>query len=138
LLRRPKVHSPWVGAHRSRYTEFAHFISLTKLRFANLSPDAGVTLLAGILFVYGALSEEPTIFPALEVTAKQPIVRGYTIWSLCSDPVRLKAAVEFVKRGLASGALKPIIAKTFPFDQIVDAHRYMEANDQFVKIVVKV
>jgi NADPH:quinone reductase-like Zn-dependent oxidoreductase len=92
----------------------------------------------GILFVYGALSQEPTLLPTLEVTAKQPIIRGYTIWSLCSDPLRLKAAVEFVKQGLASGVLKPVIAKVFPFDEIVDAHRYMEANDQFGKIVVRV
>jgi NADPH:quinone reductase-like Zn-dependent oxidoreductase len=90
----------------------------------------------GILFVYGALSEEPTILPMLEVTAKQPIIRGYTIWSICADAARLKTAVEFVTQGLASGALKPIIAKTFPFDQIVEAHRYMEGNDQFGKIVV--
>jgi NADPH:quinone reductase-like Zn-dependent oxidoreductase len=92
----------------------------------------------GILFVYGALSEEPTILPMLEVTGKLPIIQGYTIWSICSDAVRLKTAVEFVTQGLASGALKPAIDRTFPFDQIVDAHRYLEANDQFGKIVVTV
>jgi hypothetical protein len=31
-----------IDVHRSRYTEFAHSIPLTKLRFANLSPAAGV------------------------------------------------------------------------------------------------
>jgi NADPH:quinone reductase-like Zn-dependent oxidoreductase len=92
----------------------------------------------GILFVYGALSEEPTILPMLEVTGKLPIIQGYTIWSICSDAARLKTAVEFVTQGLASGALKPAIDRTFPFDQIVDAHRYLEANDQFGKIVVTV
>jgi NADPH:quinone reductase-like Zn-dependent oxidoreductase len=41
--------------------------------------------------------------------------------------------------GLKSGALKPILdPKVFTLDEIVDAHRYMESNDQFGKIVVKV
>ena len=34
------------------------------------------------------------------------------------------------------GKLKPIIARTFTLDQIVDAHRYMESNEQIGKIVV--
>jgi NADPH:quinone reductase-like Zn-dependent oxidoreductase len=29
---------------------------------------------------------------------------------------------------LASGKLKPIIAKTFLFEKIVDAHRFMESK----------
>jgi NADPH:quinone reductase-like Zn-dependent oxidoreductase len=40
--------------------------------------------------------------------------------------------------GLASGELKPIVAKTFPFDKIVDAHRFMESNEQIGKIIVTV
>ena len=31
-----------------------------------------------------------------------------------------------------------MIAKTFPLDQIVDAHRYLESNQQIGKIVVTV
>jgi NADPH:quinone reductase-like Zn-dependent oxidoreductase len=40
--------------------------------------------------------------------------------------------------GLAAGKLKPLIAKTFPLDQIVAAHRYLESNQQIGKIVVTV
>ena len=40
--------------------------------------------------------------------------------------------------GLTDGSLKPIIAKTFPFDQIVEAHRYLESNQQIGKVVVTV
>jgi NADPH:quinone reductase-like Zn-dependent oxidoreductase len=39
---------------------------------------------------------------------------------------------------LASGALKPVIDRIFPLEQIVDAHRYLESNQQFGKIVVTV
>jgi NADPH:quinone reductase-like Zn-dependent oxidoreductase len=38
--------------------------------------------------------------------------------------------------GLESGALKPIIDRTFKFDQMQDVHRYLEENTQFGKIVV--
>ncbi len=43
-----------------------------------------------------------------------------------------------VRRGLASGALKPVIDRIFPFDEIIEAHRYLETNGQFGKIVVTV
>ena len=37
------------------------------------------------------------------------------------------------------GPLKVIvIARTFSFDQIVEAHRFLESNEQFGKIVVTV
>jgi NADPH:quinone reductase-like Zn-dependent oxidoreductase len=38
--------------------------------------------------------------------------------------------------GLTDGSLKPIIAKTFPLDQIVEDHPYLESNQQFDRIVV--
>ncbi|MBU6454835.1 MAG: zinc-binding dehydrogenase [Cyanobacteria bacterium REEB67] len=55
-----------------------------------------------------------------------------------SDPVKLKEAATFVCDGLKAGHLKPVIAKTFSLDQIVEAHRYLESNAQFGKIVVTV
>jgi NADPH:quinone reductase-like Zn-dependent oxidoreductase len=39
---------------------------------------------------------------------------------------------------LSAGNLKPVIAKTFPLEQIVEAHRYLESNQQIGKIVVTV
>ena len=51
---------------------------------------------------------------------------------------RRKAAVEFVLKGLESGALKPVIDRAFQFDDMVEVHRYLENNGQFGKIVVTV
>ena len=45
---------------------------------------------------------------------------------------------RFINEGLADGSLKPIIARTFPLDEIVEAHRYLESNQQTGKIVVAV
>ena len=48
----------------------------------------------------------------------------------------MERAKRFVYDGLAAGDLKPVVARTFALDDIVDAHRYMESNQQFGKIVV--
>jgi NADPH:quinone reductase-like Zn-dependent oxidoreductase len=92
----------------------------------------------GILIEYGALSPEPTPFPLFAVLSKSLTLRGYLIHEITAEPARLEAAKAFVLGGLISGSLKPVIAKTFPFDQIVEAHRFLESNEQFGKIVVTV
>ena len=94
----------------------------------------------GILFQYGALSSEPTPLPLLSVLGKSLTVRGYTLFEYAQNPEDggVKRGVDFVLKGLADGKLKPVIAKTFPLDEIVAAHRYLEGNEQVGKIVVTV
>ncbi|MEZ2332057.1 zinc-dependent alcohol dehydrogenase family protein [Mesorhizobium sp. RCC_202] len=89
-----------------------------------------------ILIEYGGLSPEPTPFPLFEVLAKTLTLRGYLVHEITGDPARLEAAKTFILAGLASGALKPLIARIFPFDEIVEAHRFLESGEQFGKIVV--
>src|SRR5688500_18725674 len=94
--------------------------------------------LGGILIEYGGLSPEPTPFPLFDVLAKTLTLRGYLVHEITGDPVKLEAAKAFIVDGLMSGSLKPVIAKTFSFEQIVEAHRFLESNEQFGKIVVTV
>lgn len=88
------------------------------------------------LFVYGALSPQPTPFPLFSALAKGLTFRGYTLFEFTQDATRLKRGVDFITSGLAAGHLKPVIAKTFSLDDIVAAHRYMESNQQLGKIIV--
>ena len=92
----------------------------------------------GIAYIYGALSSEVTPLPILDMIAKVATVKSHNIWLTSGDEARRKAAVEFVLKGLESGALKPIIDRTFKFDDMVEVHRYLEKNGQFGKIVVTV
>ncbi|WP_435021766.1 zinc-dependent alcohol dehydrogenase family protein [Tundrisphaera sp. TA3] len=92
----------------------------------------------GILFIYGALSSEPTPVPVFEVLGKSLSIRGYLLSEVTTVPEKMERGLAFVNEGLADGTLKPIIAKTFPFEQIAEAHRYMEGNEQIGKIVVTV
>jgi len=92
----------------------------------------------GILFLYGALSPEPTPVPLLEVLGKSLTIRGYLLFEITSDAARLANAKQWIVDGLAAGQLKPVIAKTFSLNEIVEAHRYLESNRQIGKIVVTV
>jgi NADPH:quinone reductase-like Zn-dependent oxidoreductase len=90
----------------------------------------------GTVYIYGALSEDDTPIPVLEMIRKMPTVKGYSVRLVTGDNARRKVAVEYVADGLASGALKPVIDRTFKFDDMVEVHRYLENSGQFGKIVV--
>jgi NADPH:quinone reductase-like Zn-dependent oxidoreductase len=92
----------------------------------------------GLLLEYGGLSAEPTPFPLFTVLAKSLVLRGYLVHEITGSPARLEAAKAFILAGLDKGLLRPVIARTFPFEEIVEAHRFLESNQQFGKIVVTV
>lgn len=90
------------------------------------------------IFVYGVLSMKPTVFP-LEVALKKGLsLRGFTLFEIVSVPERMERAKKYIFDGMKSGTLWPVIDRIFPLDGIVEAHRYMESNQQNGKIVVTV
>jgi NADPH:quinone reductase-like Zn-dependent oxidoreductase len=92
----------------------------------------------GIIYIYGLLGTGVTPLPVLEMIAKVPTIKAHNIWLTSGNETRRKAAIEFVTKGLQTGALKPVIDRTFTFDEMADAHRYLEQSGQFGKIVVTV
>jgi len=104
----------------------------------------GIELLAeaaaygGTIFEYGALAPEPTPFPLFTALRKGLSVRGYTIREILSVPKLKAKAEQYVFDQVEAGNFKPRIDRVFPFAKIVEAHRYMESNEQIGKIVVTV
>lgn len=92
----------------------------------------------GIIIIYGALSLEPTPFPLKTALSKGLTMRGYVLFELIQDTSALAKALKNITEGLSSKKLKPVIAKTFKLSEIVEAHTYLESNQQFGKIVVQV
>lgn len=92
----------------------------------------------GIIFTYGNLAQEPAPYPLFAALGKGLTFRGYTLFEMVSQPEIREKAEKYVIENLISGMLKPKIDKIFPLDQIVEAHRYMESNEQIGKIVVTV
>lgn len=87
------------------------------------------------IMLYGTIGE-PTVVPHFPVFTKGLVITGALLFNTTFDAAKLKAGVAWIVKGLESGALKPVIAKTFPLERIVEAQRYMESNQQFGKIVV--
>jgi NADPH:quinone reductase-like Zn-dependent oxidoreductase len=92
----------------------------------------------GSIFEYGALAPEPTPFPLFTALDKGLTVRGYTLRELFVDPQLKAKAEKYVFERVEKGGFKPRIDRVFPLAQIVEAHRYMESNEQIGKIVVTV
>ena len=92
----------------------------------------------GTIFCYGHLSPDDSVIPLYPAIRKGLTFRGYTIMEISRDPGLREEAKRFIYDGLESGVFKPVIARTFPLDDIVGAYEYMESNEQMGKIVVEV
>src|ERR1700692_1898622 len=97
---------------------------------------AKATAAAGTLVLYGALDTRPTVVPPFDIFGRNLTVRGLALSALTRDDAKLAALKHFVGKGLADGTLHPTITRTFTFDEISDAHRFMEAGEQVGKIIV--
>ena len=88
----------------------------------------------GLLFLYGMLSGKPTPFP-MAAFGRGIGMYGYTFGQLHNTP-DWDAMQKYIYDHLADGSFKPEIARTFPFDQSVEAYRYLESNEQIGKVVI--
>jgi NADPH:quinone reductase-like Zn-dependent oxidoreductase len=89
-----------------------------------------------IVFQYGQLSGEQTPYPLIPAIQKALTIRGYWLTEILMNPERLARAKRYVYELLSARQLRPKIAKTFRFDDVAEAYRYMESNEQIGKIVL--
>jgi NADPH:quinone reductase-like Zn-dependent oxidoreductase len=99
---------------------------------------AKAAAIGGIIFECGALSLQPTPYPLLRALAKALTFRGYTLWEITRHPELLEVAKEYIYDRLADGRFVPKIARTFPFEQTVEAYKFLESNQQVGKVVITV
>ena len=103
------------------------------------------------IFEYGWLSGAQTSFPLVLALQKALSIRGYWLAEITAPELlsghatgglmnteRLARAKNYVYDGVKTGQLKPKIAKTFRFENVVEAYEYMESNEQIGKIVLTV
>lgn len=123
-------------------------MSITERRGAKIVFDAvggeGLTELltavspGGIVIVYGALGGDSAQFPIQLAMGYNLTLRGYSMNFLMADPAMRTKAIDYINGGLSSGQFRPVIDSKFPMDRIVDAHRQLESNTQFGKVLVQV
>jgi putative PIG3 family NAD(P)H quinone oxidoreductase len=105
-----------------------------------LGPNMNALGYAGRLVIIGVTSGiKAELNLALMMVKRQQIIGSV----LRSRPVKDKGEIvaEFTKTALprfADGAVVPIVEKVFPIDQVVEAHRMMEEDRHFGKIVLKI
>lgn len=92
----------------------------------------------GVLFIYGSLSEQATPYPHWQSAFKGLSIRGWVASEIWNHPQRFERHKAVILQGLARGKLRPVIARTFPLDEIAEANRYLESNQQVGKVVVTV
>jgi len=103
------------------------------------------------IFEYGWLSGAQTPFPLIPALQKALNIRGYWLAEITApellsghaaggltNPQRLARAKSYVYNRVKTGQFKPKIAKTFRFEEVVEAYHYMESNEQIGKIVLTV
>ena len=95
---------------------------------------AQATATGGTIFWYGMLAPEPTPFP-MAAFGRRIGMYGYTFNELRGTE-QWEPMKRYIFEHLADGSFKPEIARTFPFNQTVEAYRFLESNAQVGKIVV--
>jgi len=95
---------------------------------------AQATANGGTIFLYGMLSGKSTPFP-LAAFGRTIGMFGYTFGELRGTP-EWETMKKYIYDRLTDGSFKPKIARTFPFDQTVEAYRYLESNQQIGKAVI--
>ena len=103
-----------------------------------LSQLAEVSSNGGRIIEYGALDNEPTPYPLFTALAKGLVIQGYTIFEITQDKDRLENAKTFLLKLFDEEKISPVIDKVFTFNQIQQAHEYMESNQQMGKIVISI
>lgn len=92
------------------------------------------TASGGSIFLYGMLSGKPTPFP-MTTFGRKIAMYGYTFNELRNTPA-WDVMKKYIYDRLADGSFKPKIARTFSFDQSIEAYKYLESNEQIGKVVV--
>ncbi|VAW53649.1 Quinone oxidoreductase [hydrothermal vent metagenome] len=103
-----------------------------------LSQLAEASSKGGCIVEYGALDSEPTPYPLFTALAKGLIIQGYTLFEITQNKDRLENAKKFLLPLFDTKKLIPVIDKVFAFNDIQQAHEYMETNQQRGKIVIRV
>lgn len=92
----------------------------------------------GHVVVYGLLAGTEAPLDLHTMLFKDLGVHGFTVHRLQRDPELLMRVIELTLDLVQRGALRPIVAETFPFDRAPEALRTLARNEHLGKIVLEV
>jgi NADPH2:quinone reductase len=101
-----------------------------------LSEALGVLALGGSLTTLGYSASRNTTIDVINLIVPQASIRGLNMFA--QPKASIRAAWEVIVSLLKSGAIKPIVAKTFPLVEAVDALRYLIEGRPFGRVVLTI
>lgn len=113
-------------------------VTLDLLGGAYLAASTQVAALRGRVMLIGTIAGSQATLDLRALLGKRLTLRGTVLRSraLAEKVAATEAFARDVNPGLASGALRPVIDTVVPLDAIAEAHRRMESNDSFGKVVI--
>jgi putative PIG3 family NAD(P)H quinone oxidoreductase len=94
----------------------------------------------GRIILIGTMGGRDAPVPLGVILGKRLTLRGTMLRGrpLEEKIIATRAFAAQVVPLLASGAVRPVVDRVFPRDQIGDAHRYLESNATFGKVVIEI
>jgi NADPH:quinone reductase len=101
-----------------------------------LSEALGVVAPEGSLTTLGYSASRKTTIDLTSLIVSQTSIRGFNMFS--QPPAAVTEAWNVIVPLLKSGAIKPIVAKTFPLTEAADALRYLIEDRPFGRVVLTI
>ena len=76
--------------------------------------------------------------PPFQIFGGDLTIRGFAFPNVARNDQRLATMRQFANEGISNGSLVPAIARIFPFDEIVEAHRFLESGNQVGRVVITI
>src|SRR5712675_1190324 len=101
-----------------------------------LSEALGALALKGRLTTLGYSASRKTTIDVTNLIVPQASIRGLNMFA--QPKASIRAAWKVIVSLLKSGAIKPIVAKSFPLSEAADALRYLIEGRPFGRVVLKI
>ena len=92
------------------------------------------------ILVVGTIAGREATLPLNLILGKRLTIRGTVLRArpLEEKILATRAFASQVVPLIARGAVRPVVDRVFPLEQMADAHRYLESNATFGKIVIEI
>jgi NADPH:quinone reductase len=128
-------------AYATRWTDGRGIdVCLDLVGGAYVAATIGVMALRGRIMLVGTVAGGSAEFPLGQVLGKRLALRG-TVLRARTLEEKITATQAFARDVvplLAAAEVRPVIDREFPLEGIAGAHRYMESNESFGKLVLVV
>jgi NADPH2:quinone reductase len=98
---------------------------------------AEATARYGAIILYGVLDFAAAPLPLQALIEKNLTMHGFAMY-LDDRPERNARAIAFIREGVSTGKLRPLVGKRFPLESVAEASAYFDSMQQIGKVVVTV